>query len=107
MLWAMGNYSRFIRPGAVRIDAGITEEKPSKNQLLVSAYKNGKTLTVVIINDNAENVPVNLNISGGKTRNLKAFTTSAAADLKASTIADQRQVIIEAKSVTTITSTIQ
>jgi O-glycosyl hydrolase len=107
MLWAMGNYSRFIRPGAIRVDVATVEEKPSNDQLLVSAYKNGKTLTVVIINTNAGNVPVNLNISGGKIKNVKAFTTSSSGDLKADRIADPQHVIIRAKSVTTLSSTIQ
>lgn len=33
-LWAMGNFSRFVRPGYVRIEAGSSD-----NKLLVSAYK--------------------------------------------------------------------
>ncbi|OKS85405.1 glycoside hydrolase [Mucilaginibacter polytrichastri] len=102
MLWAMGNYSRFVKPGSVRVDA-----QAAKDQLLVSAFKNGNNLTVVIINNSAENIPVSLHVDGRKITHAKAFSTSSSADLKASNITDIEQTVVQGKSVTSITATIQ
>ena len=51
MLWAFGNYSRFIRPGMVRVDAAV-----GGDSVLVSAYKEEKKkkLVIVVINSGAE-----------------------------------------------------
>ena len=47
-LWALGNFSRFVRPGSVRVEARSTNE-----QIKVSAYTGPETgaLTVVAINN--------------------------------------------------------
>ena len=108
MLWAMGNYSRFVRPGALRIAATAGGEQSGKKPLLVSAFKNGKNITVVIVNNNDENIPVNLNAGNSKIANAKAFTTSSSADLHAETIADATGTIsIQGKSITSITGIIE
>jgi len=48
MLWALGNYSRFVRPGMKRVHI----EAPATNSLLVSAWKDEKhkKLVVVVVN---------------------------------------------------------
>jgi len=49
LLWSLGNYSRFIQQGAVRISAGLsTPEDPTG--LMISSYKNpdGSIVSVVI-----------------------------------------------------------
>lgn len=50
-LWTMGNYSRFVRPGAVRIDA-----KSDNEVVRVSAYRDAESgrLAVVVINNSVE-----------------------------------------------------
>lgn len=52
-LWALGHYSRFIRPGWVRMEAG---DEPYKG-MLISAYKNPVTgeFAIIIVNDDREN----------------------------------------------------
>lgn len=52
-LWALGHYSRFVRPEWVRMEAG---DEPYKG-MLISAYKNPATgeFAVVIVNDDREN----------------------------------------------------
>lgn len=55
LLWTLGNYSRFIRPGAQRIDI----QSNQKENVKISAYKNkSKEIVIVIINkgDTAENI---------------------------------------------------
>lgn len=108
MLWAMGNYSRFVRPGALRVDATVSGEQTEKKPLLISAFRNGKNLTVVIVNNNAENIPVNLNTGADKITEAKAFITSSSADLHPETLADAAGTIsIQGRSVTSITASIQ
>ncbi len=38
LLWVLGNYSRFVRPGMIRIECSLSEEQSAENGLLVSAY---------------------------------------------------------------------
>jgi len=49
MLWAMGNYSRFIRPGMKRIEAGCSD-----NDILVSGFKDDQgKLVIIVVNPTA------------------------------------------------------
>ena len=45
LLWVMGNYARFVRPGMVRIEAWLSDKQPLEKQmdnLMVSAYEDSK-----------------------------------------------------------------
>jgi len=60
-LWAFGNYSRFVRPGAVRIDATT-----GNTNLEVSAFKNTNgSFAIVVLNAAAADEPVTFDLSGG------------------------------------------
>jgi autotransporter-associated beta strand protein len=63
-LWALGNYSRFIRPGAQRID--FTGDNSTPLGLLASAYRDNTTrkITVVYVNQNTGGVEVQPNFNG-------------------------------------------
>ena len=105
MLWAMGNYSRFIRPGALRVDTRVSGDEHLQSPLLISAFKKSHQLTIVVINSNAENVPLNIMAGNAKFSKLKVFTTSSSANLQAGSV-DNNTVAIQPRSVTTITATI-
>ncbi|MEO6980097.1 MAG: glycoside hydrolase, partial [Mucilaginibacter sp.] len=105
MLWAMGNYSRFIRPGAVRVDAQVNGDQQLKTPLLISAFKKGHQLIVVVVNNNPTNVPLNIIAGSVKIAKIKVFTTSASANLQAGT-ANNDTITIQPRSVTTITAAI-
>ncbi|MEO6849655.1 MAG: glycoside hydrolase [Mucilaginibacter sp.] len=108
MLWALGNYSRFVRPGAVRIAAGISSSSYSTEPLLVSAFKDGKKLIIVIVNNNQGIVPVKSNIGKSKIKRARMFTTSSSANLKAGGYINVKNSIpIQPRSITTITGIIQ
>jgi len=99
MLWAVGNYSRFIRPGMKRIEIEAT----SKN-ILVSGYKdidNG-TLVLVFVNTSSEATPIILN-KENKISNKKilSYTTSETKNLEKN-IARINNLNIPAKSVVTL-----
>lgn len=60
LLWALGNYSRFVRPGANR----IAVEHSKNTDIKISAYKNAnEELVVVCINrgENSQNIQLSLN----------------------------------------------
>ena len=64
LLWVLGNYSRFIRPGMVRIKCELSEEQSPENGVLVSAYNdpgNGN-LVFVLVNLSEKSVLVDMGI---------------------------------------------
>ncbi len=70
----MAQYSKWFRPGAKRIDA---TEQPADN-ILVSAYKNDKQITVVAINKGNSEITQGFNIgSGEKIVEVDRYRTSA------------------------------
>jgi O-glycosyl hydrolase len=72
-LWALGNYSKFIRPGYQRIDS----QTDSPN-LLVSAYQSPDQgqIAVVVINKSVSPVLANLQIQNRNWFKLDAYSTS-------------------------------
>ncbi|WP_240047214.1 glycoside hydrolase [Hymenobacter nivis] len=79
MLWALGNYSRFVRPGAVRLAAQLD----GPGAPLVSAYRSpdGKQLITVIVNDAAAPADLRLAVGGGRLGAGQPYVTSATGDL--------------------------
>lgn len=63
LLWIFGNFSRFVRPGAQRVDVSNdlygSEELESEN-LMISAYQSasGDELIIVLVNFSQENIEV-------------------------------------------------
>ncbi|WP_407673173.1 glycoside hydrolase [Paenibacillus alkalitolerans] len=86
ILWALGNYSKFIRPGADRIAlTGLDEE--ARSGLFGSAYKHDEenTVTAVFVNDSSSDKRIKLSLSGLDMQEtvsvLKPYITSAGQDL--------------------------
>jgi hypothetical protein len=111
-LWAFGNYSRFIRPGMQRITAsleGINDPVMAAGSLMVSAFKdvNTKKLVIVIVNMGTESKNLQLS-SSVKTKNnmLNTYLTDANDNLKKSTTTTDN-ILINAKSVVTLTGEYQ
>ncbi|WP_428329948.1 glycoside hydrolase [Mucilaginibacter sp.] len=74
-LWALGHYSRFIRPGMARIQLPDTADK----DLLISAYYGDKKLVLVIINNGTGAKQIKLNIPAGKfSKSIQPYITTAA-----------------------------
>jgi glucuronoarabinoxylan endo-1,4-beta-xylanase len=78
-LYMMGNYSKFVRPGFYRIDATATPQ----SGVSVSAYKNSISgaLVIVVINQNASNVPQSFTLNGATASRVTPWITSASFDL--------------------------
>ncbi|SDF56779.1 glycoside hydrolase family 30 protein [Chitinophaga filiformis] len=101
MLWALGNYSRFVRPGAKRIRAEIQGD----STLLVSAYKNtDRTISVVIVNNANENKHISLDRKKGQFRRLRSYVTSETDNLHP--LAVNNSLTIPARAVVTVTESI-
>lgn len=78
-LWAMAQFSRFVRPGAVRIDAVGGNET-----VRVSAFKNADgAVAVQVINNSTDGADLELVLDGGRGgANLTVFLTDNENDLK-------------------------
>lgn len=78
-LWAFGNYSRFIRPGAKRIDA--TTSDPN---LMVSAFKNTDgSYAIVVLNANKTDLPISISLQNIAGTAVTPYLTNETNDLVA------------------------
>lgn len=106
LLWAMGNYSKFVRPGAQRIDLQGANDP---NGLMGSAYyhEKDKQLSVVFVNNSKEAKTIKVdvtNLPGSKEiKKFKPYLTSEKADLKKQpTVSVKKEIIIPARSLMTL-----
>lgn len=79
LLWTIGNYSRFVRPGSVRVDAISTNDKANDPQgLMVSCYVNDATkqLVMVAINYSTSDKSFTPNIKGATVKTMVPYVTS-------------------------------
>jgi len=106
-LWVLGNYSRFVRPGYMRVSTSGTV--PSG--VLVTAYQNPAdgTVVVVAVNNNTSTTPISLYVSGAVPCAVTPWVTSATDDLASRstiTISSARfSATLDAQSVTSFVGT--
>jgi O-glycosyl hydrolase len=108
-LWAMGHYSRFIRPGMKRLvperDDDLTDEQSSRD-LMCSAFSDGKgKVVMVLINYTNESKTVNCRIKGStKFRSKTIYTTTGdpEVNMKPGPIADPAEIKLQPRSINTI-----
>jgi O-glycosyl hydrolase len=83
MLWALGNYSQFIRPGFERVDVSIDGKFTQNENFLVSAYEQPKSkeMVYVFVNSGDKTIETVLKINGNKAKTTKAYMTSEASNL--------------------------
>ncbi len=108
-LWALGNFSRFVRPGMVRfevIDPNYSEVSAVEN-FMISGYINSssKEIVLVCINNKTnnrvisfENYTKGFEVVGG---NFEMFTTSTTSNLRKS-IVPYDAISIPGKSIVTL-----
>ena len=78
-LWAYGNYTRYIRPGFVRVDISGGDELRA---VAFAGEDNGKKkLVVVLVNDKNESVDIRLDGAFGQYNGVIAYETSSNRDL--------------------------
>ncbi|WP_243732549.1 glycoside hydrolase [Pedobacter metabolipauper] len=84
-LWALGHYSRFIRPGMTRVlTETLTANSGLNKDLLLSAYKDKNDRTVVVCTNYGKiNIELKLDIknSAKKYRSILSYLTTDAVDM--------------------------
>jgi len=108
MLWALGNYSRFVRPGAVRVAAELAAAGGVSP--LVSAYRSadGKQLITVVVNDSDAPASLRLELAGRRLGASQPYATSAAGDLRPGAPVPPGQPLpVAPRSITTVVSALR
>ncbi len=97
----MAQFSKFIRPGYVRVEA---TKNPTTN-VYVSAYKNNQNVVVVVVNRNTSAQSVSLAINGAAVQSLTKYTTSASKNVQNDGVISNSNgsftLNLEAQSITT------
>ncbi|SDL62864.1 O-Glycosyl hydrolase [Catalinimonas alkaloidigena] len=105
MLWAMGNYSRFVRPGAVRVAASSSD-----GAVLVSSFvhpEQQQSVTVVI-NPGADTLSLTLDFKNADVQRVRPYITDATQSLHPADGYDARQpLILLPRSVTSLVGTLR
>jgi O-glycosyl hydrolase len=104
MLWTLGNYSRFIRPGFERVEVSVDGNFTQNENFLVSAYEQPETkeMVYVFVNSGTNSIEIALKINGNKTNTSKAYITSEVSNLAEMEIVSSGKVSIPGKSVVTV-----
>ncbi len=78
LLWTFGNFSRFIRPGATRVEINPEADTNNPHGLMLSAYidETRKTVSVVVINYSETEQPIILKTNGFQATAFTPFITS-------------------------------
>ncbi|TWR25697.1 beta-glycosidase [Mucilaginibacter pallidiroseus] len=107
-LWAMGNYSRFIRPGMQRIKTGRSDglsDIQAGQDVMVSAFK-GKdgVVVIVLINYTTTGRQIQLKPENFKLpRKIRSYTTSAQDNLAAALVNKwEEPFTLKPRSITTL-----
>jgi len=102
--YLMAQYSKFIRPGYVRIGA----TQPSNANVAVTAYKGGDRVVVVAVNRSAQPQSVTLDVFNSCATGFTRFTTSVnknvANDGTVALQSSRATVTLDGQSVTTFVS---
>ncbi|HMA93841.1 MAG TPA: hypothetical protein VKP30_14220 [Polyangiaceae bacterium] len=102
--YLMAQYSKFVRPGFVRVAAS----NPSNGGVMVTAYKKDSQVVVVAVNTSSSSQKVTLNVRNGCVSRLAKYTTSSSKNLSAdeavTLTSNTASVSLDGQSVTTFVS---
>ena len=104
MLWALGNYSLFVRPGMVRVQIPNQNAVLAATDVMLTAYKDivKKKLVIVAVNYSSSAKPYKLKLSGVlKNNELTPYVTSENSNLKKGTNVKSDKFEIPARSIVT------
>jgi hypothetical protein len=84
MLWSLGHYSRFIRPGAQRIETWRSDNKTIAQTfegLLVSGFQNESgDFVAVLVNQEQRNIPIHLEVPDFEITKIEGYRTTVIED---------------------------
>jgi O-glycosyl hydrolase len=107
MLWALGNYSRFIRPGYERVSLIVNDQEEQNQDLLASAYQDPDSDHLVIVVLNSSNQDAKVSLQGNfkdLSENFHGFLTDKDHDLAYQPSQPSEHLLIPARSILTLTS---
>ncbi|MEO8237878.1 MAG: glycoside hydrolase [Flavobacterium sp.] len=108
-LWALGNFSFFVKPGMVRVLIPELDNAAATTNVMLTAYKDvaTKKLVIVAVNISKSAKTYKLNLSGGALADNKftPYTTSETLSLKKGAAVDAANFEIPAKSIVTYVGT--
>ncbi|MEX2602298.1 MAG: glycoside hydrolase [Balneolaceae bacterium] len=116
ILWGVGNFSRFIRPGAVRVGADRSDNLTpvqAGSDVMVSAYLHEADgdLTVVAVNYSSDEREIELDLDGVDLRSgesLTPYITSEDSDLEPGETVDPGQTFtLPSRSIVTFTGRVE
>ena len=79
LMWAVGNFSRFVRPGAKRVEVTCSRRNVNEPEgLMVSAYIDdaAKTLVIVAVNYSSQSQEVTFDVKNARVKSFIPYTTS-------------------------------
>ena len=85
LMWALGNFSRFVRPGMKRIEVGLKPAlslQKQAEQLMVSAYTDGKQVVCVVVNPLGEEKVLHPSFESVTTESVTAYITDESRNLE-------------------------
>ena len=113
LLWAFGNYSRFVRPGAVRMAITATDERGNEvtegdtdcSGLMCTAYRNADgTWVMVVVNYAREDKDMTFRVDDRNAKNWQPYLTSEQPEanlLPLKRLRNGQKTVIPARSVVT------
>ncbi len=107
MLWTLGNYSRFIRPGYQRVSARLNDQEIQNKDLLASAYKdpNSWNFVIVMVNSSSQEAKINVKLDGeAHSGQWYSFLTDEGHNLSFSQLPSKDEVLIPPRSIMTLTT---
>lgn len=110
LMWALGNYSFFVRPGMKRVEVDDTNHIASSTDVMISAYTDVSSKKVVIVAVNAGNKDRNykLDIDANiKNKKLTPYITSSVFSLEKREDMDSENIVFPAQSIITLVGEIE
>lgn len=100
LMWTIGNFSRFVRPGAVRLEV---EGTMKSNGVMLSAYRNkdGRT-AIVAINYSTDDRTIEIRIKGKKKATAYRTSDIEGENLRMVGRVNLKKTLLPARSVTTL-----
>lgn len=108
-LWALGNFSFFVKPGMVRVLLPEIDNTATTTDVMLTAYKDeaAKQLVIVAVNISNSARTYKLDLAGGvlTDNKLTPYTTSETLNLKKGAAVDAANFEIPSKSIVTYVGT--
>ncbi|TXD77144.1 glycoside hydrolase [Algoriphagus ratkowskyi] len=105
MLWGLGNFSRFVRPGYKRVGVELNNSKYQSPEFLVSAYQSADQREVVMIVVNSEIGDLKVSLTGDNSSYTmkRLYITSQNKSLEFVDVGTSgNSVVIPARSIVTV-----